>query len=267
MNTGRPLQRCGITSIALLTLVVSSGCERPPAPAAPVAEAPDAAKLLAQMFDTLARARQLTFTATRHLDAALMTGATAAESAELEVWVSRPQMVRARAVSDAGVRMIYVDGKNVSLFDEKMKVYATVPLAGTLDEVVDALDDRYGFTPPLAEFVLNDPGRKFAPHIQSTTYTGKDALNGVDCHRLALTGEVADAELWIGAADHLPRKFVATFKDREGSPQLKVDFADWNTAATLEPSAFAFEPPKDAEKIAMARIDETNAVATRGRKQ
>ena len=120
---------------------------------APLVTPPDPVQLLQQMFDTLAQARQLTFKATRQLDAALVPGGTGAESADIELWVSRPQMLRARAVSDAGIRAFYADGQRVSLIDEAINVYATTPLAALVD--------------------------------------------------------------------HLPRKFVTTFKDREGGPQLR----------------------------------------------
>ncbi len=79
-----------------------------------------------------------------------------------------------------------------------------------------------------------------------------------------MTGEIADADVWIAITDHLPRKFVATFKDREGSPQLTVDFSDWNLAATLEESTFVFDPPRDAEKIVMTTVDEANASDAKG---
>jgi len=75
--------------------------------------------------------------ATRQLDPALVIGGSVAESAQIEVSVSRPQMIRARSISDAGARVLYSDGQNVSLLDETMKVYATAPLAGTIDEIVE----------------------------------------------------------------------------------------------------------------------------------
>lgn len=250
--------------MTLLALVVCFGCGRAPEPAPPVASAPDPAQILRAMFDTLSKAQQLTFKATRQLDAALVIGGTVAESAQIDVSVSRPQRVRARSVSDAGARVLYADGQHVSLLDETMKVYATTPLAGTIDEMVDALDNRYGFTPPLAEFILNDPQKKFSTQIQSSQHKGKETLNGVECDRVTLTGDIADADVWIAVADHLPRKFVATFKDREGSPQLTVDFSDWNLAAKLEDSAFAFDPPKDAEKIDMAPVEDSNTSDPKG---
>ena len=95
-------------------------------------------------------------------------------------------------------------------------------------------------------------------------YKGLESLNGVECERVTLTGEIADADVWIAITDHLPRRFVATFKDREGGPQLKVDFSDWNLAAKLEDSIFVFEPPQDAEKILMVTVDDANAADAKG---
>jgi hypothetical protein len=146
-------QRTATAASLVVALVLSWGCGRTPDPAPQVAGPPDPSQLLRGMFDTLAQARQLTFKATRHLDPSLVLGGTVAESTAIEVWVSRPQMLRARSVTDAGVRLLYADGQHVSLFDEAMKVYATAPLNGTIDDVVNALDARYGFTPPLAEFI------------------------------------------------------------------------------------------------------------------
>ena len=173
-------------------------------------------------------------------------------------------MVRARVVSPAGVRRFYADGQNISLLDESMKLYATVPVSGTIDEVVDTLDEQYGFTPPLAEFVLNDPYQKFSKQIQSSVYRGKETVNGVECDHLGLTGEIADADVWVSRADHLPQRFLATFKDREGRPQLKIDFFEWNLAATLGESFFAFDPPKGAERISMAPAEDVKADEAKG---
>jgi hypothetical protein len=77
--------RYGVLAMAVLTLVVSWGCDRAAEPQAPAVEKADPARILWQMSDTLAHARQLTFKATRQLDAALVEGGVVAESAEIEV--------------------------------------------------------------------------------------------------------------------------------------------------------------------------------------
>ena len=142
------------------------------------------------------------------------------------------------------------------MLDERMKLYATVPLPGTIDEMVDQLDRRFGFTPPLAEFLLNDPYLKFSQQMQRSVDQGQETISGTACDHLTLTGEIADADIWIAVADRLPRRFVATFKDREGSPKLTIDFSEWNLAATLEEALFVFDPPADAEEITMAPVED-----------
>jgi len=150
-----------------------------------------------------------------------------------------------------------------------MKLYATVPVPGTIDEVVAKINEKYGFTPPLAEFILSDPYGALSPRIKSQAYKGKETIGGVECHHLSLDGEVADSELWIGVADLLPRKLVATFKDREGGPQLQADFSDWNLAAPVDGKFFTFVAPQDAESVEMvteAQMKETAAKAPARRK-
>jgi hypothetical protein len=126
---------------------------------------------------------------------------------------------------------------------------------------VAKIDETYGFTPPLAEFILNDPYAALGKHIKSKAYKGKEIIDGVECHHLTLSGDVADSDLWIGTADQLPRKLVATFKDREGA-KLQADFSNWNLAPTLDDKMFAFAAPSDAEKIEMlteAQMEEAAA--------
>ena len=74
---------------------------------------------------------------------------------------------------------------------------------------------------------------------------------------------MADSELLIGVADLLPRKLVATFKDREDGPQLQADFSDWNLAATLDYKFFTFVAPQDAESVEMVTEAQMKETATK----
>ena len=112
--------------------------------------------------------------------------------------------------------------------------------------------------------MLNDPYKKFSTLIQDSTFKGSERINGEACGHLMLAGEVADADLWISRADHLPRRFVATFKDRDGSPQLTIDFSEWNLTPKLEDALFAFVPPEGSERIVMTTIEDANVANTKG---
>jgi len=69
----------------------------------------------------------------------------------------------------------------------------------------------------------------------------------------ALSGKLADAELWVGVADHLPYRLVATFKKHPDRPQLKAEFSSWNLGANISEKDFAFVPPEGATKIEMVK--------------
>lgn len=216
------------------------------------------------MSEKLAQAKQLSFKVDRKLDAALVEGRNIPENAQIEISVSRPDKFLAKADSPDNVREFVFDGRNLSVYDATMKLYAAVPEPGTINQVVAQIDEKYGFTPPLAEFMLSDPYGALKPRIKSQAYKGKETVGGVECHHLSLSGDVADTELWIGVADLLPRKLVATFKNREGGPQLQANFSDWNLAATLRDNFFTFVAPKDAESVEMvteAQMQETPAKA------
>ncbi len=246
--------------VSSLLLGLACGCGT----GKPIAASNDPDQLLRQMSEKLAQARQFSFKVDRKLDAALVEGRNIPENAQIEISVSRPAKFLAKADSQDNVRQFVFDGQNLSVYDETMKLYATVPEPGTIDEVVAKIDEKYGFTPPLAEFILNDPYKAVSPRIKSQAYKGKETVSGVECHHLSLGGDVADSELWIGVADLLPRKLVATFKNRDGGPQLQADFSDWNLAATLDDKFFTFVAPQDAASVEMvteAQMNETAAKA------
>ncbi len=222
-----------------------------------VAAEPNADQLLRQMSAKLAAARSFSFTAEREIDAALIEGSNVSEKAHITVAVQRPNQLAARSVSKAGARRFIANGRTLSLLDEKKNVYATVPMPTTLDGLVEQLDAKYGFTPPLAEFVRSNAYRNIRGEARNVIYAGRGkavagflGLGGVECHRLALKGKEADAELWIAVGDSLPRKLVATFH-RAGQPQVRIDFSAWNLAAPASAGDFTFSPPTGAQKIEM----------------
>jgi hypothetical protein len=241
----RPLLFSFVVTSFLLSLACGCGTRKP------TVATNDPDQLLRQMSEKLSHANQLSFKVDRKLDAALVEGRNIPENAQIEISVSRPNKFLANSVGQDNARQLVFDGQNLTVYDETMKLYATVPAPGTIDEVVAKVDEKYGFTPPLAEFILSDPYQALSPRIKTKSYKGKETVDGVECHHLSLVGEVADSELWIGVADLLPRKLVATFKDRDGSPQLQADFSDWNLAATLDDKLFTFVAPADTERIEM----------------
>src|SRR5580698_1083901 len=159
-----------LAALGLALLAVGSA----PANAADTIAAapPDADQILRQASATLAAAQQFSFKAHRVMDAALLAGRNAAEDAQVEVTVQRPNKVFADGKSQEGERQVFADGTNFSLVDAKMNLYSTVPMPASLDGLVEKIDEKYGFTPPLAEFVLSDPYKEFHRQARTVTYLG-----------------------------------------------------------------------------------------------
>jgi hypothetical protein len=222
-----------------------------------VAADPTADQLLKQMSVKLAAAKSFTFEATREIDPGLLEGVSVPTKATVSAAVQRPNKLAATATSHQGKRRFIFDGSTLTLLDEKQNHYAKVPMRTSIDGLVDQIDAKYGFVPPLAEFALSNPYKELRGQAQSLTYLGREktkegflGLGGVECHRLWLSGKEADAELWIGVNDQLPRKLTATFH-REGKPQVRISFSKWNLAAPVGASEFSFNPPKGSQQIEM----------------
>jgi hypothetical protein len=154
-------------------------------------------------------------------------------------------------------RQFVANGRSLTIFDAKKNLYASVPVPPTIDGLIAKLDEQYGFTPPLAEFAVSDPYQEFRRQAHTVVFLGREKvgagflnIGGVECDHLSLKGKTADAELWIGVKDRLPRKLVATFH-RAGRPQVRVNFLAWDLRPQVSPSDFIFTPPKGAQKIEM----------------
>ena len=247
-------------AIAALSLVLAAAVTSTTFAAEPVAA--DADQALKAMSSKLASAKQFSFQVDREIDPALLEGRNVLEKAKIDIRVSRPNRIAARAVSRDGARRIIGDGGTVTVFDEKKNYYAQVPMHGTIDGLVDQLEEKYGFVPPVADFVVSNPYAEIRRQATVITSMGRQKASGVECDRFLLKGKEADAELWIAVTDQLPRKFVATFH-RAGKPQLRMAFSNWNLAASIAASDFSFSPPAGAQKIEMWTKAQMQALAAK----
>lgn len=228
--------------------------QKPPAPPAAKVET-DARQALDEMVKALTSERQLVVTVTRRLDPALVPGAEVAENAKIEVQVRRPDKLHATIRAGDDVRQIYYDGKTVTVYDQTKNMYAQAPIEGTIDDMVRHVEQRFGFVPPVAEMVTNDPQSFLRDQVKGARVGKTETIGGKTCQQLDITGDFAEANLWVAQDGRLPCRLEATFTDVEGQPQLRVDFEEWRLGADVPDSTFVFEPPPGAQKIEMKPIE------------
>lgn len=216
---------------------------------------PAADALLHKMSDKLIGAQQFTVTGKRIMDPALAQGRPVDSEITFELSLRRPNQLTARMEGKETKRSFYYDGAHSTLLDETRNVYATTEGGGTIDAMLDGLHEKYGFTPPMTDFLVQDPYADLTQNVQRGREQGRETVGGVDCHHLVFSRQDADWEVWLATEDLLPRKFVLTQKDLPGTPRLEAEFTKWDLAPPLKAGIFTFQAPQGAEKIEMIPLD------------
>ena len=252
-----------LASLGLMLVVASISSAIAAETAPPVTEEkPNADTILRQMSDKLGAAKKFSFKATREVSAALAAEHNVQAKSQIEVTVQRPHNVSGSSTNADNTRRVYFDGKHLTLVDGKENTYAIVPMKMSSDALPAQLAVKYGFVPPLADFVMSNPYKdmKFRAKTISYAGTGMAGTPAVECNRLALSGKLADSELWIAVNDSLPRKMTATVKGGSGAgTDLDIEFTEWNLDAPVTDETFVFTPPPDSQKIHMVTTAEAQA--------
>jgi hypothetical protein len=244
-------------SLALITLFTSPALAAD-APKPVTGQTPDADVILRQMSSRLGAARRFSFEARREINPSLLAGANLPPKADIEVSVLRPNKIMSKSTSQGNARNFYADGRNLSEFDVTKNLYATVPMHTSIDGLAVQMQEKYGFTLPLLELANSNIYQDIRRQAHSVSYIGRSnystgflGSNSSECDRVALSGKLVDAEIWVGASDRLPRRLIFTFKNRPRRPQVQFDFSNWNLAAPVSDRNFVFVPPAGAVKVPM----------------
>ena len=163
--------------------------------------------------------------------------------------VQRPNRLRVKMSSARSQRELFFDGKQVTLFTPAQKYYTTVPFGGSLGDLADTLQAKYGVELPLADlFLLGTPAAPL-DKLASAMNAGQDFVGDDLCDHYAVRQGNFDWQIWITVGSKpLPRKLVITNRADEARPQ-SVSLIDWNLKPALASSAFTFKPPQGAKAI------------------
>jgi len=176
----------------------------------------------------------------------LADGQKLQHSASAQMDVQRPNKLRARMSSARSERQLVFDGKTVTLYTPAQKSYSRVAFTGTLADLVEQLEQRYGVEVPLSDlFVWGTP---LAPldKIDSAMNAGQDFIGDDLCDHYAFRQGQFDWQIWISAGGKpLPRKIVITSRADEARPQ-SVHMIDWNLKPAFSETTFRFTPPQGA---------------------
>jgi hypothetical protein len=225
----------------------------PPAPATSKLDA-HAAEIVQRMAERVAAADRLRIGGDVAWDVVQPDGQTLEFGATRELTLQRPDHLRVDVdLREGGKRRLLYDGTQIAFQDLEDNVYATEPWTGPVEGMAAFVSDHLGIPVALAEFLSPDLPKLLGEHLASASYVGESTIDGVPCEHVALRNEIGGMQLWIGRADSLPRRITITYEHETGRPQFRARLTGWDLSPQVTDATFAFDPPKDAERIAFAR--------------
>lgn len=207
-------------------------------------------ELLNQVCDFLKSQQSLTVEMDVTYDNVLTSGSKVQYSGYKQVSLQRPNMLRVDTVADQGNRSFYYDGKSFTLFSPLLNVFATKEAPTTIDEMINTIEENYGFTIPMANLFTSNPCRVLEDIIEEPLYIGSNFVNRVETDHLLLVTDDWDGQLWI-SQDNPPliKKAIITYKKLPDTPQYTVLFSNWNFKPSFSQDTFTFTPAEDNFKV------------------
>lgn len=240
--------------------------EQPRKPAKRTAIDPQAIAALDRMGAFLREQRSFSVRAETQTDYVLANGQKVTRSARGNLRVRRPDRLRADVVADNKEREFFYDGKRFTMFSPRVGFYATLAAPPTIKDLADLLQTRYGLELPLVDLFRWSSGRADHGQITAARYIGPTTIDGVAVDQYAFRQPGVDWQIWIQRGPQpLPRRLVLTTTDDPTRPEHAMELT-WNLGATFDDRIFAFNPPEDAKRIAIADLETLRQQATKERR-
>jgi hypothetical protein len=218
----------------------------------PDARADDSPAILKAMADYTAAQKSITATFDSDIEVITPELQKIQFASSGQFKLTRPDKLRVRRTGGyADVELVY-DGKTVSFYGNNAKAYVQADIPGTVDHLVDAIQDKTGGALPGMDLLLSNAFDQMTSGVEESEHIGQGVVDGVECEHLAFRGYDTDWQIWIQTgAQPIPRKYVITSKTLAGAPQYTLRIKDWKTDPIADADAFTFKVPEGATKVGL----------------
>jgi len=171
--------------------------------------------------------------------------------------LARPDKIRvARSGGFADFEILY-DGKALTLLGKNANLYMQVSAPGTVDQLIDTLQDKYNRPLPGADLLMTNSYDELMQDVYDSKDLGSGVINGVECDTLAFRKADVDWQIWIAQGDRpYPCRFVITSKLANGDPQYTIQFRDWKFGSDVAADDFAFKNASNAKQVELKDVQD-----------
>nr|WP_314539872.1 DUF2092 domain-containing protein [uncultured Massilia sp.] len=243
------------------TLLLCAGLVPALIPAQCSAGEADARRLLKAMSDYLGAQKAISFDFDSSLDIVSTQQQTITLAASGSVVLNRPDKLHVtRRGGFANMEMSF-DGQTVTLLGKNSNMVAQVAAAGTIDQLIDVLRDKYHRPVPGADLLMSDPYKELMPEVTDIKDLGSGVIRGVECDHLAFRTRDVDWQIWIAQGDApWSCRYVITSNKVAGSPEYTLDVWSWKTGAKVAADPFRLTIPPGAQKLTPEKVQELSDI-------
>src|SRR5262249_13433088 len=209
-----------------------------------------AIEVLKGACDTLAAAKAMSFTAVNTYEKAARNGQPLFYATLNQVTMQRPDKLRVITPAD-GVADEFNDGKTITAYVPSEDLVAVADAPPTIEQMIDVAWEKAAIYFPFADVLLPKPCAVFEEHgLNSAFYVGQSKVVArTTTDMVAVAGDNVQAELWIGAADHLPRLVRVVYPHEPAHALYQTEYSDWKLSDSADQTAFASEKAAKAKPM------------------
>lgn len=204
----------------------------------------------------LAAARTLSFTAIATYESPARTLQPLAYTTLSEVVLQRPDRLQVITRGDGPPTEFYYDGRQIVAYAPQENVSAVAAAPSTIDGMLKFAYETAAFTFPFEDVISSDPYEAIGPGLKLAFVVGQSRVVGdTRTDIVAIVSDMAQAQVWIGVDDKLPRMVRVTYFNEPGNFRHVVEFSNWRLDTALPAGAFASSQAAQARRIKFASPD------------
>jgi hypothetical protein len=208
------------------------------------ARAEDPKAMFKEMSDYLASQNAIAFDYDANLDVVTLDGERLGLASSGKMTLNRPNKLHATRTGGFADVEVGFDGTNLTLLGKNTKLYAQVPMPGTIDHLVNELRGTYRRPVPAADLLPSNPYEQLIPLVKEAKDLGSGVIGGVECDHLAFRTADVDWQIWIAqGARRYPCRYVITSPHIPGTPAYTIDVRSWKTGADVADNFTVAIPP------------------------
>lgn len=227
-------------SVTMGTAVLAQQPQQPSPPhSAPAPIDPKVSGILKATCKVLEEAKTMSFTAVNTYEKAALNGQPLYYTTLNQVTVQRPDKMRVITPGDGIPDEFYYNGKTMMAYVPSEDLVAVADAPPTIDQLLDVAWDKAAIYFPFSDVIVSKPCAVFDNRMTTAFYVGQSKVIGdTTTDMVAVAGEDVQAELWIGAADHLPRLIRVVYPQEPAHALYQTEYSKWHIGDSIDPGTF-----------------------------